>query len=120
MLAVVHILATEFFLYWTYPWLDIPMHALGGVVVALCFLTFCNIYTQGTYQKGLLITLGVVLGVGILWEIFEFVNQLGGPELDYVQDTLLDLVMDIVGGCIGYLCARASMLRGPKSFLESS
>jgi uncharacterized membrane protein YwaF len=109
VLGVTHVVATTFFLYWTYPWFDIPMHVLGGVVVALGFLTLFSRYVRGKCKKGLLLTFAVVLTVGILWEIFEFVNRLRGPELDYAQDTTVDLAMDIIGGFMGYCVARASM-----------
>ncbi|MDP3015044.1 MAG: hypothetical protein Q8N28_01380 [bacterium] len=35
-----HILTTINHWYWTYPWLDIPMHFLGGFWVAMVFLYF--------------------------------------------------------------------------------
>ena len=35
ILAVTHIISLELFLYWRYWWLDLPMHILGGSVVAL-------------------------------------------------------------------------------------
>lgn len=107
VLAVTHMLATTFFLYWTYLWLDIPMHALGGMVVALGFLTVFSAYARGAFQKSVLVTLSVVLGVGVLWEVFELTSAITGPEAGYVQDTIADFVMSLIGGFLGYLCARA-------------
>lgn len=115
VLAVVHVFAIQFFLYWTYLWFDIPMHALGGMVVALGFLTFFSGYTRETFLTGLLMTLGVVLAVGTLWEIFEFVSDSTGPEAGYVGDTVLDFLMDIVGGCIGYVIACVGTKLNPES-----
>lgn len=105
LLAVVHVLAITFFLYWTYSWLDIPMHALGGVVVALGFLTFFTLYRRIAFLKGLTITLAVVLMVGVTWEVFEFMNGIERSGAGYGADTILDFVMDIVGGCLGYAAA---------------
>ena len=107
VLGVAHIVATGFSLYWTYLWLDIPMHALGGALVALGFLTCCATYARGDFRRGFCVTLGVVMAVGLVWEVFEYATMIAGPEPGYVGDTILDLVMDFLGGCAGYLAARA-------------
>jgi mannose/fructose/N-acetylgalactosamine-specific phosphotransferase system component IIC len=110
VLAVAHKIAILFFLYWTYPWLDIPMHALGGMVVALGFLMVFNEYTHGMFRRGLLITVSVAFMVGLLWELFELANGITVlTDAGYALDTGHDLVMDIVGGFLGYILARTSM-----------
>lgn len=38
-LALVHYLSFEFFLYWKYLWLDIPVHILGTITVAFGIAT---------------------------------------------------------------------------------
>ena len=112
ILGVVHAVATSFYLYWTYPWLDIPMHALGGAVVSLGFLTFFSTPVREGFIKSLLITLAVVLFVGAAWEVFEFVSVIAGSEPGYVPDTILDFAMDIIGGFIGYAVARVGARHG--------
>ena len=107
LLDVAHIVATDFYLYWTYLWLDIPMHALGGAVVALGFLTCCARYARVDFWRGFLVTLGAVITVGVAWEVFEYMTGIADSEPGYVGDTILDLIMDIFGGCVGYLAARA-------------
>ena len=112
VLGVVHAVATSFYLYWTYPWFDIPMHALGGMVVSLGFLTVSRAHTHGHFGKGLAMTLGAVFVVGVAWEVFEFVSVIAGAEPGYVPDTILDFVMDLAGGCVGYAAARVEARHG--------
>jgi hypothetical protein len=107
VLAVGHILSLTFYLYWTYLWLDIPMHFLGGMTVALGLLTFFAKYVPRSL-RGFVLTLGVVFVVGIAWEVFELVNGLIDIELRPIADTLLDLVLDLMGGALGYALARAT------------
>ena len=108
VLAVMHIIATIFFLYWTYPWMDIPMHVLGGAVVAFFFLAMWDGYAKGSFKKGLAVTLGVVFAVGAVWELFEFMGGITMlTDAGYVGDTLKDFTMDLVGGFVGYLYVRA-------------
>lgn len=107
VLAAGHILSLSFYLYWTYLWLDIPMHFLGGMTVALGFLTFFSSYVVRSL-RGLALTLGVVFVVGIAWEVFELVNGLIDIELRPIADTALDIVLDLIGGALGYALARSS------------
>ena len=103
LLGVLHAAAVAFFLYWTYPWLDIPMHALGGTVVALGFLVAHVALRHGAGEAGFWTTLAFVLAVGTLWEIFELWGGINGPhEPDYIADTTLDVVMDLLGSVAGY------------------
>ena len=108
VMASAHIIATTFFLYWTYLWLDIPMHALGGAVVAFGFLMCCAGYARGDFWRGFSVTLGAVMAAGLAWEVFEYATMIAGPEPGYVGDTILDLIMDFLGGCAGYVAARVS------------
>jgi hypothetical protein len=106
MLAVLHTTALMFSLYFVYLWLDIPMHILGGATVALGYQSrFLLSRYAHRLSFGLCATLGAVLLVGILWELYEFSV---GPLLNgYILDTALDIVMDICGALIGYGTARA-------------
>ena len=108
VLAVLHVFATTFFLYWTYPWFDIPMHGLGGVLVAFGFLMCMSSYARRDFTEGLLVTVVVVFSVGVAWELFELAGGITiFGALGYVGDTARDLLMDVVGGAFGYVCARA-------------
>jgi hypothetical protein len=105
-LAVVHISATKFFLYWKYLWFDIPMHFLGGVCVALGLsaLPFFRIHVFERFRTPLIYA-SVTLLVGILWEIFEVTSGIMVIDETFVPDTVLDLVMDVLGGLVGYAVA---------------
>lgn len=101
ILALVHIIALEGYLYWHYVWLDVPMHFLGGLAI-------------GTFLVGFLIRfrprLYVVLFVLLMlsWEAFEF--AFGVPkESNFYFDTSLDLLMDTLGGVTAYAIARTSL-----------
>ncbi len=105
-LAIVHGIALAFSLYWVYLWLDIPMHALGGVSVALGYQSrFMLSRAQPLLSFGFFATLCAVLVVGLTWEVYEYIV---GPILPgYAIDTAIDIVMDILGGTLGYALARA-------------
>lgn len=100
---MVHIAALQFFLYWKYLWLDIPVHFLGGVTVALGFAVCVYSRIRIPVQiKSLLGYMLVVFLVGISWELFEISSKISITEPDFIPDTLLDLCMDMLGGVVGY------------------
>lgn len=100
-LAIVHLFAMEYFWYWKFPWLDLLTHFLGGMVLGFAALWIGRGYevvrgvTLSRRQEFYLI-LGCALGVGITWEVFEYVNGLFEVQ-HYVVDTSIDLVMDTLG-----------------------
>lgn len=105
VLASTHYLSLEFFLYWRYLWLDIPMHALGGLTAALGFLSIRDFIPKlPPSWSRLLPTLVFTLLVALVWEAFEV---LAGIMLDpnYAADTALDLFMGLLGGLVGYAVA---------------
>jgi len=102
LLAGVHIVALELFLYWKFSWFDIPMHFVGGAVVALGVFTLydLHLFVPKRYLQLLPIVLLVFL-VAMVWEVYELF--IGVPiEDDYVVDTLTDLVMGLLGATVGY------------------
>lgn len=104
ILAFTHIIALQFYLYWQFLWLDIPMHILGGICVALgiSILPFLRIYFFEKHQT-LAVYLLATLVVGLIWEVFEYANGISlVQDEDFVLDTLLDLFFDLTGGTIGY------------------
>jgi len=108
VLALTHIVAIEFFLYWRYLWFDIPMHFLGGICVALGIwsLPFFRISLPSRFET-LLFYGSAALGVGVLWEVFEVAIGVSVTQTGYVFDTVLDLVMDVSGGIVGYGIVKA-------------
>lgn len=103
VLAVSHGMAIELFLYWQHKWLDIPMHVLGGIVVALAL--FSAVLLRLPVPKKFLrlpYVLAFVFIVGVIWELFELATNL---EQGISVDTIVDLCMDMLGGFIGYFVA---------------
>ena len=102
-LAVLHYLSLEFYLYWRYLWLDIPMHALGGSVVALGFLSLKDMYPRWP-RKYLSVwwTVTFVVFAALVWEVFEIAIGVEFEPDRYVMDTISDLVVGIFGGLVGY------------------
>jgi hypothetical protein len=102
-LAVVHIVAMEYALYWKYGGFDIFMHILGGVVVALgqSILPFIRIRIFESPLR-LRTSLLFVFCIGVLWELFEIGAGISIHEPGFVADTVIDLIMDLAGGFVGY------------------
>jgi hypothetical protein len=100
------------------PWLDIPMHFLGGFFAALFVVAFfgAGIEKMTFIQKMVFIT-GAAMIVGVGWEWFEWVidtfiktNFMGNRN-----DTLFDLVMDLAGGLV---VAAAAIIK-PKTVADN-
>lgn len=102
-LALIHYLSLEFFLYWKYLWLDIPVHILGGITVAfgIALAPFFRIMLPN-YLRTFLGYSILVLCAGLGWEVFEYMAGISIVDSDFFADTLIDLCMDIVGAVIGY------------------
>ncbi len=101
LLASLHWWAMAEFLYWQYPWFDIPMHYLGGVTFGV-FIAALSLHRRD-YIYVLLLVL-----VFIGWELFEFI--FGVPrEANYLLDTVIDLAMDTLGALTVYIVARKTL-----------
>lgn len=106
ILMILHFFAMRFHLYWTFSWFDILMHGLGGIVVGLLagafFVRFVPIVLEHAVLFFILVLAGTFL-LGFLWEALEFILDaymklpLHQPS---VGDTMIDLVMDTLGGII--------------------
>lgn len=111
LIAVVHITGTYLYWYWIYFWLDILMHFLGGLWVGLaCFWIFeiseKKFGSVKTALQAIIFAFVCAFTVGVLWEIFENVTGIAFVAYEeYKLDTLMDLVMDSVGGVVAGLYA---------------
>lgn len=80
------------------------MHFLGGFWVAMVVVSLWAVFNKNktTYPKIFTIVLWVTM-VGVLWEVFEL--WIGATELsdgiNFITDTLSDILMDILGGILG-------------------
>jgi hypothetical protein len=99
LLAGFHWFATINFLYWHFVWLDTLSHFLGGTVVGLIVL---RIFRTVRIRHSALMFFSFVLFVGIGWEAFEYIVG-SQRETNYLFDTSVDVVMDILGGCFAWM-----------------
>ncbi len=108
VIAVMHLLAISFHLYWTFWWYDIILHFLGGVFIGLLslWLRFFSGYfgtpriparTRVFYFVGV-----SVLTIGIGWEVFERVLGHTWSVEGYWLDTILDVILDFLGGIVAF------------------
>lgn len=92
------------YLYFELPWLDIPMHVMGGFGVAsltAAILSYKN-HTVSYWKLFLLYTV-----VAVSWELYEYVKDImeirnwnGWP------DTLSDFINGAIGMSVAYLFVR--------------
>ncbi len=105
--ALFHIFALNFSLYWTTSWSDIVMHTFGGFIGSLLVIyVLQKVGISGrTIPRKILLFLFVcvsVVAVGAIWELWEIFVGFTDPFTD-IEDTVIDLVMDTVGACIGFI-----------------
>lgn len=106
-LGIIHNVALELFLYWRYPFLDLPVHMLGGAIIVLFLFALptmgINIPPRYLTLKSVLLT---VLIIGLFWEVFEMVARIPVIGENFQFDTTLDLISDVIGGAIGFYVAK--------------
>jgi len=110
LILFLHKLALDFFIYWTTDWYDIIMHFLGGFVIALiAYLLVDRVVGLHPIKQNTLshfsFVFGILLIVGLGWELFEIWTELIDPIADRL-DSLMDLLMDSVGGITAFFYAR--------------
>lgn len=113
VILLFHIIATLNSWYWTYLWLDVPMHFLGGFWVAMASVILIFNYHFPVSKEAvnqifftfLIVILSLVALVGIFWEFYEFLNDMFLSSRNYAQifqqgaaDTIGDLFFDLLGG----------------------
>ncbi len=105
VLYIYNLISIKLHLFFVSPILDSPSHTLGGFIVALVFsfVAFDIFKEKRTRFLNLYLFLGV-LGVGILWEIFEVKYNITFPyKKGYWADTISDIFCDLLGAFIAYL-----------------
>ncbi len=101
VLAVIHNLAVKLFLYWHIWWLDIPVHAFGGMIVALGLFTLRDLRLFPNTWLRAPVVLAFVLSIALIWEVYELI--IGVPIIgDYAIDTSIDVTIGLLGGAVGY------------------
>ncbi len=109
-IVAIHLIAIFYNWYWRFLWMDIPMHFLGGVLVAVIFVWFFKHFPGHLdLSRNFLLTTVLALSftalIGVLWEFNEFVYDLlissrglGALAGQGASDTIGDLFFDILGG----------------------
>ena len=104
VLAGIHVIAEYLFLYWKFPWFDIPMHAFGGIIISLGVFTLYDfkIISKDRLTLGSVFLLALVVILG--WEVFKLFT---GKVIDdtFVLDTVMDIGIGSIGSVVGYYIA---------------
>lgn len=106
-IAIVNIIAIQYYWYWRMRWFDMPMHFLGGMWLAgmlLWFRFFSHPALEAPTRFSRILFWGL-LGSGVLglgWEVYESsVSLVTIGRINAIPDTLSDLCFDMAGGFLG-------------------
>ncbi len=104
-LVALHVIATAFYLYWFYWWLDTVMHLLGGLWTALFVIWLfgrCDFFTKLSFEKRFFFILICVFFVAVSWEVFELILENVDPSMGliYWLDTFGDVTAGLLGGSL--------------------
>ncbi len=109
-ILVINMTALQYHLYWRIPWLDIPMHFLGGFWLGLgalwlYFLSGKFGAVPNRHRKPLYVIILAVISAAVfggLWEAYEFGVDVFIRLADMYDmcDTIADLVMDVFGALV--------------------
>jgi hypothetical protein len=89
VIATLHYVSLELYLYWTISWFDILMHFLGGFLVAI--FTIFILYSYSDFEnlkKHKIFLFSLIIGATFV----GFTNTFRD-----LNDTIMDIVMDTVG-----------------------
>ncbi len=114
-IIVVHILALINHWYWTYQWLDIPMHFLGGFWTAATLIALnlklriknLELFNASNYLITVIMTLSFAALIGVFLEFAEFLYDIFISSRGYfgflqlgAADTIADLFFDLLGAFV--------------------
>lgn len=106
LICILYSLSVSLYFFWTLWWFDIVLHILGGMWVALIALWYTRVRVLSSEKKAFAVALIASFGIGVLWEVFEYVTGTTFAHDNYIFDTLSDLAADIAGGGIAFIYAR--------------
>jgi hypothetical protein len=104
-----HLLMSKLFdAYRRFPGIDIPMHFLGGIVIAYFFhrasINGSQLKILGTFHAvtHVLLVFFATCSATVFWEFAEFINDryFGGHSQGGLFDTLKDMLIGISGGVV--------------------
>lgn len=92
------------YLYYELPWLDIPMHIMGGFGVASLTGAILSYKKKNVSYKRLFIAYAIV---AVSWELYEYVKDIMAiTEWNGWFDTIKDLIDGLIGMSIAYFFVR--------------
>lgn len=108
-LFILNEVAVERFLYWRFWWYDIMMHLLGGVVIGgIAAWMQLRLFPAASSRTTVITVLASIVVVGVGWEIFEYlIDPTYAEQANIVFDTVLDLIMDMLGALAAALVITA-------------
>jgi hypothetical protein len=95
-------------LYKAHPWIDIPMHVLGGVFIAYSFSLAVTYFQAGKILSELNVISRIVFLFAltslatVIWEFGEFTLDFFFDTVAQASlaDTMLDMFLGLVGGAV--------------------
>lgn len=108
LLFCLHLALVFLGLYKRYPWIDIPMHILGGVFIAYSFSLAVTYFQQRKILSELNVLSRIVFLFAltslatVIWEFGEFTLDSLFATLAQASlaDTMLDMFLGLVGGAV--------------------
>ena len=119
---ILDLFSRKFYLYWTVWWADITVHFFGGMSVAFAVIWLYSLSDDlknwSTTKLLRTILVGVIF-IGIVWEVYELHFDITSLSdgINYLTDTSSDLIMDTVGGIVGFFLSQNILKKQP---LEAS
>ena len=118
IVLLVHFIIVPFNTYAIYPWIDVPMHFIGGLSIGIATLTAINIFQKKEFIPKFhnfflfIIIISVVSLTAVSWEFFEFMLDFISPIKfqDSLKDTMFDLFLGLVGGMSSYSMRKLARL----------
>ena len=102
LLMVLEFIGVYFDLFWRTVWFDIPLHMLGGLIIAFGLFAFLSYFRHHhalfSDRVFLIFLVGATLAVGLLWECYELLTSTTAlGDRYYFLDTAKDLADDVIG-----------------------
>lgn len=105
VIGIFHNIAIAYYVYWRFLWTDLVVHFLAGLWIALVGFWIFRFWTKEpvlSQRNILIVTLIFAVFVGVFWEIFEYAIGIVEYSSRYTEDTILDILMDVLGGAAGF------------------
>jgi hypothetical protein len=104
---IIHRIGADYFgVYMRWPWLDIPMHFIGGFAIAfffsgaICLLVRHAVIAEPCHTVQLSLVFTLTCTAAVFWEFAEWLadHTIGSNYQVSQDDTMGDMFMGVVGG----------------------